>query len=302
MIFIPLEELSAKNKTDLLAFLLEHEKLGVGLSSLVKKHKKNIFAVYVQEVSAKNLYGLFSLDLTLLFILPFISSQAESALQKDFCSSFEEFFFQEKFEFPKCISGEENGVLAFVNIFENHKKKIIQLNHYDLMILNKQNFLSVLHKKIAKIERNDYKVLRCSTSLSEKDWHSALELQRLYEKEEVLIKKADLDFNEVLCNLKFSKASKNQYILILKAGDKIVSKAGTNAIGYLHVQLGGVFTEKSCRNRGYSSYLLSVLLAKLLKFSKTPVLFVKKENFPAQNLYSSLGFSKIASWAIAYFF
>lgn len=298
MIFIPLEELSAKNKKDVLLFVVKYEKKAVALASLVKKHSKGIFAVYANEVDAKNLYGILSLNLTLFFLLPFVNVQRASALQKDFISSFEKFFFEEKFNFPECISGEENGVSIFVNIFEKNGKKIEQLNYYDFMILDKVQFFLLCKEKFKKNQHENLKVLRCSTNLEKKDWHSVLELQRTYEKEEVVPK--NFEFNEVLCNLKFLKSVKKQYILVLKVDDKIVSKAGTNAIGFSHVQLGGVFTEKSCRNKGYSSYLLTVLLSKLLKTSHIPVLFVKKENFAAQKLYESLGFKKDGSWLIAY--
>ena len=83
--------------------------------------------------------------------------------------------------------------------------------------------------------------------------------------------------------------------------DEFIAKAGTDAIGKKFIQLGGIYTKKSHRRKGFSFILIYTILKRILRVKKSAILFVKKSNLPAINLYKSLSFNKISDYIISYF-
>ena len=98
MIFIPVGEIRGKNKAALIRFICEYEADCVQLVSLLKKNISNFYAVYINEVNSRNLYGLIGIRKTILHLFPFVKSQVETALQDDFIQSFKDFYLKEKFD------------------------------------------------------------------------------------------------------------------------------------------------------------------------------------------------------------
>ena len=76
-----------------------------------------------------------------------------------------------------------------------------------------------------------------------------------------------------------------------KRGLHYVSKANTNAEGFDHIQIGGVFTVPRFRNQGYALHTVAALCRCIIdKEHKNPSLFVRSGNETAIKLYKSLGF------------
>lgn len=302
MQFIPIKEIEGKNKIALVKFVCKNELLNVQFTSILRKNISDSFAIYINEICPQDLYGIIGIKKTILHILPFVKVDSETALQKDFIQSFKNFYLKEKFKNPVCINGQKDGTELLIRCFKEINIFPEQLNEYNFLKLDSKKFLLKVKSNLKNenSNKNDFTILRCKSEMPAELKNELLELQILYEKEEVVPK--CFNFDENLCRLRFSNSLRTQYILALLNNDgKIVSKAGTNAIGFKFVQLGGIFTKKEFRGKNFAKYLLEVLLIKLLKIKKSVVLFVKKQNVSANNLYNSLSFFKISEYLIAYF-
>ncbi len=123
-------------------------------------------------------------------------------------------------------------------------------------------------------------------------------LERKYVIDEVLIHKETFHGKAVLRNLR--KTCTSQILLYVEKNGIAAAKANTNAMGINYAQIGGVFTDYNFRRAGYSTLVMEHLLHELVKMRKKCILFVKKSNFPANNLYRKLGFKKRGDYRITY--
>lgn len=302
MYFIPLEEIKGKSRNSVLAFLQKNEEICVQLISNLQKNIKNCFVLYLDPDSRKEIYGIVSLKSTILHCLPFSNPQTETALQLDFITSFAIFFKENGFDKPVCLNGTYAGSQLILKALEKLSLFPADSNSYSLLKLDSKSFV----KKIVRNHRinRDLSVLRCKKDLPAPLFAQLLNLQIKYELEEVL--PSCMEFDEDSCRLRLLNALRKQYVLALstinqEGQETLIAKAGTNSIGYKHVQIGGVFTLPEERGKHYAFYLLTVLLSKIVKMKRIPVLFVKKQNSPASKLYDSLCFEKITDYTIAYF-
>ncbi len=301
MFFVPISEVRGKNKFALMRFLCRYESLCVQFSALLKKNISDAYAVYVNEFSSRDLYGIFCIKKTIFHIFPFVKNDSESALEDDFVDSFVDFYKSGKFDNPICINGTKDGTNLILKCFEKMDFHPVQVNDYNLLRLENKEFLLNLKKRplqFAQIEK--FQIIHCKKDMTEEERKELFELQKSYEQEEVV--PDCFNFDEDLCRLRFLNSLRSQFVLALKNEEnQFVAKAGTNALGFKFVQLGGIFTKKEFRGRRYAKFLLQVLLFRLLKIHKAVVLFVKKQNIPANKLYNSLSFKKISDYSIAYF-
>ncbi|MCR5495044.1 MAG: GNAT family N-acetyltransferase [Treponema sp.] len=302
MYFIPLEEIKGKSRNSVLAFLQKNEEICVQLISNLQKNIKNCFVLYLDPDSRKEIYGIVSLKSTILHCLPFSNPQTETALQLDFITSFAIFFKENGFDKPVCLNGTYAGSQLILKALEKLSLFPAESNSYSLLKLDSKSFV----KKIVRNHRinRDLSVLRCKKDLPAPLFAQLLNLQIKYELEEVL--PSCMEFDEDSCRLRLLNALRKQYVLALstinqEGRETLIAKAGTNSIGYKHVQIGGVFTLPEERGKHYAFYLLTLLLSKIVKMKRIPVLFVKKQNSPASKLYDSLCFEKITDYTIAYF-
>lgn len=302
MYFIPLEEIKGKSRNSVLAFLQKNEEICVQLISNLQKNIKNCFVLYLDPDSRKEIYGIVSLKSTILHCLPFSNPQTETALQLDFITSFAIFFKENGFDKPVCLNGTYAGSQLILKALEKLSLFPAESNSYSLLKLDSKSFV----KKIIRNHRinRDLSVLRCKKDLPAPLFAQLLNLQIKYELEEVL--PSCMEFDEDSCRLRLLNALRKQYVLALstinqEGQETLIAKAGTNSIGYKHVQIGGVFTLPEERGKHYAFYLLTLLLSKIVKMKRIPVLFVKKQNSPASKLYDSLCFEKITDYTIAYF-
>lgn len=301
MFFVPISELRGRNKFALMRFLCRYESFCVQFAAALKKNISGAYAVYVNEFCPQDLYGIFCVKKTVFHILPFVKTDSESALENDFVDSFVDFYKAGKFKTPLCVNGTKDGTNLILKCFEKLNFLPVQVNDYNLLMLENKEFLLNLKKQSIQLpEIEKTQIVHCKRDLPAEEKQKLLELQKSYEQEEVVPE--CFSFDEDFCRLRFLNSLRTQFVLALKNEEnQFVAKAGTNALGFKFVQLGGIFTQKDFRGRHYAKFLLQVLLFRLLKIHKSVVLFVKKQNLPANRLYNSLSFKKISDYSIAYF-
>ena len=114
-------------------------------------------------------------------------------------------------------------------------------------------------------------------------------LQKTYERQEVLL---NPDAQDTLETFRWLKSILEKEICFYaKRGFRYVSKANTNAKGFDHIQIGGVFTVPRFRQQGYALHTVAALCKCIIeKEHKIPSLFVRSGNEIAIKLYKNLGF------------
>ncbi|HOK00206.1 MAG TPA: GNAT family N-acetyltransferase [Termitinemataceae bacterium] len=116
-------------------------------------------------------------------------------------------------------------------------------------------------------------------------------LQAAYEQEEVLPKGSP--FDAASCRLTLDSILKHHLLVAVEKDGILVAKANTNAWGFNHVQIGGVYVSPLYRNQGIAGRMLARLIEELQGHQKPITLFVKKGNIPARRLYEKLGFTYV---------
>ena len=138
-------------------------------------------------------------------------------------------------------------------------------------------------------------VIRCN----ENDADLLMPLQINYVQEEVLPPwKKVMPASE---RLNVESALKTEWVFALKYGDRFVSKVQTNAITKKYVQVGGVYTVKTERKKGYARTLINYLVNEAKTHGKKVVLYVRRKNEGALALYRSCSFVKEGSYSIYYY-
>lgn len=122
-------------------------------------------------------------------------------------------------------------------------------------------------------------------------YNELYELQAAYEQEEVLPKGSP--FDAASCRLTLDNILKHHLLVAVEKDGLLVAKANTNAWGFNHVQIGGVYVSPPYRNQGIAGRMLAHLIEKLQEHQQPITLFVKKRNLPARRLYEKLGFTYV---------
>ncbi len=183
-----------------------------------------------------------------------------------------------------CIMGTDSDVNAFKNLVNLQIRTEIE---YDLMAADLPLEQSFIPRDFLKIKRAE-----------EKDAEKLLPLEEKYMIDEVLLASSYLKKKAVLKNLRDN--CRNQILLYVERDGIPAAKANTNALGINYAQIGGVFTDYTHRRNGFSSILIKQLQFESAKLRKKSILFVKKNNKPAVNLYLKTGFKKIDNYRIVY--
>jgi predicted GNAT family acetyltransferase len=184
-----------------------------------------------------------------------------------------------------CVIGMESTVKQY----EPHLHEAIDTfrSHY-LMLRPKQHHLAPLSIPV-KIQIQH---------LTEKHIKHIFPLEKAYQYEEVVVHPER--FNTAAYMLHFRKVVKSQKVLFASLNGVPISKAGTNAIGINHTQIGGVFTTPEYRGHGVARALMHRLIEEIQVSDRTPVLFVKTNNSSAIQLYRRLNFDIIGRYQISY--
>ena len=180
--------------------------------------------------------------------------------------------------------GTDSDVNAFKNLVNLQIRTEIE---YDLMAADLPLEQSFIPQNFLKIKRAE-----------EKDAEKLLPLEEKYMIDEVLLVSSYLKKKAVLKNLRDN--CRNQILLYVERDGIPAAKANTNALGINYAQIGGVFTDYTHRRNGFSSILIKQLQFESAKLRKKSILFVKKNNKPAVNLYLKTGFKKIDNYRIVY--
>ena len=179
---------------------------------------------------------------------------------------------------PTSVSGKSEAVEMFLDRFSCGQRKKI-LEHY-IMELAPASF------KMPQVpDQLKIRILRGS----KRQLIPLFPLQKSYERQEVLL---NPDAQETIETFRWLKSILTKEICFYaKRGFRYVSKANTNAKGFDHIQIGGVFTTKRFRNQGYALQTVAALCRCIIEEEhKTPSLFVRCDNENAIKLYKSLGF------------
>jgi len=185
-------------------------------------------------------------------------------------------------------------------------EKLLKLNphteiNYYLMVLTKEDFSKTYNshgvKDQSKIGYGTGKLNIKRAAV--RDVKDLLPLERDYQLEEVIINPKN--YNPKFILEAFKKNLAKNIVLFAENDGVPVSKAGTNAQGFYTDQIGGVYTVRQERGKGFAKEVMIRLLSCIFKEKKTASLFVKKENIPAVKLYDNLGFKIMNDFRISYF-
>lgn len=179
---------------------------------------------------------------------------------------------------PTSVSGKSEAVDMFLERFSCGQRKQT-VEHY-IMELEQAAF------KMPQIpDQLKIRILRGSA----RQLLPLFPLQKTYERQEVLLNPDAQDPFETLRWLR--SILTKEICFYAKRGLRYVSKANTNAEGFDHIQIGGVFTVPRFRNQGYALHTVAALCLCIIdKEHKNPSLFVRSGNETAIKLYKSLGF------------
>lgn len=83
-------------------------------------------------------------------------------------------------------------------------------------------------------------------------------------------------------------------------GEKLISRTALNSKGEKIGQVGGVFTPREFRQKGFAKAVMLHMLkdCRDLHGHKKNILFTGETDFPAQKLYESMGYSRIGYFAL----
>ncbi len=193
---------------------------------------------------------------------------------------------------PKIFSiyGHINTINELVKGIE---KPFRNKNDYYVMKLNKKEFVKY---------NNNIEDYYCIAG-NKKHFEQLKEIQYLYHKEEVYTDTSFYPYQAEMLSLLNVLKTKINYIVFSKKENIAVSKANINGESLNYYQLGGIYTRKEYRNKGLSKYCLNCLINYIFSNTtkKAIMLYVKKENLPAINLYKKLGFKIQYESILCYF-
>ena len=187
------------------------------------------------------------------------------------------------------IYGEISQIKEILNNLDYKSKNYIE---YYSMLLLKENF-----QEFSNYNRN----ILCR-KCDKRDFNNLKKLQYLYHKEEVYTNGVYYPYEAEMESFKQLLETRLNYA-IFNEKNRAVSKVNVNGESPNYFQIGGMFTMKEYRNKGYARLCLNALSKEgVNNFDKNGIiLFVKKDNYPAIKAYEKLGFKVVKETAICYF-
>jgi ribosomal protein S18 acetylase RimI-like enzyme len=261
-------------------FLSREEKFFCSLAEEISAKKNSVHLIFVRG----NLKCVFSFSQGGTFV-----SGAKN-LDDETQVLLAEFFASKKIFCIVCA--EEISEKIKSALFRAQKIRPVFLRRMMLMEFPQEKF-SALNGMQTSEKKIDFK--KCS--LRDRDEIFSMNLE--YEKEEVLPpgKKIFLPA-EMLRTEKFLSDGK---IFALKEKDEIVSMARLSAETENFFQIGGVFTKKKFRRKGFAFFLMQKILLESADKKKCAVLFADEKNSASVSLYKKIGFEIFGGMEIAYF-
>lgn len=203
----------------------------------------------------------------------------------------------------------ENAIRDIMDTFYRYSRKIYCIiglsqivQHYEKALREKIDTRILYHlmhrSDSSPLPRNIFPQGLRMNSLNEKDLEAVYPLEVEYQYEEVLVHPERFSPSTHLVH--FKKQLREQKILFATLNGEPAAKVGTNAIGFGYCQIGGVYTAKPYRRMGISRSLMIRLLEEIHNRGSSAVLFVRKSNKAAVQLYRKLGFDIIGEYQITY--
>lgn len=270
-------------------FLVANEHKCVSLVSHFKKKDVRIFYIVDERNS---LWGVFSIS---------SGGQILHCFESDTVMPFvQEFFSVNRPEKLFSIIGEQKFTNEIAKIFLNLYGTLPKsATEYSLMEYSRSAAeAELLNPKSDRTRIGSVtgcEVFDCKDS----DFEEMFPLQKAYELEEVVIDKAN--YNEKNSRILLRKSIQDGNVFGLRCNNRIVAKASINAIGEKCIQLGGVYTDIGFRNKGLATYLIRTIITRFKNEGKQLILFVKKTNKTAENVYLNCGFIIFNEYKIIYY-
>ena len=275
-------------RTQILEFLVANEHKCVSLvSHFLKKDTKILYILDERNM----IWGVLSLSASGQ-ILHCLESEAILPTIQEYFSFYKP---QELFSIVGEQKYTDTIAKIFLKLYGTVPKSQIE---YSLMEYNGASLSdSPLSKNDPKKKSflSDCEIFDCKDS----DFDSIFPIQKSYELEEVLVDKSK--FNEKNSRILLRRNIQNGEVFAVRYNSKIVGKASINAKGQNCIQLGGIFTEMGFRNHGVATHLIKSLTERFKNEGKNIVLFVKKTNSTAIQVYKNCGFIPFADYKILYY-
>ena len=269
-------------------FLRPHEKVSCQLSELLGKQNKNVFAVLSMCGESLSVRGIVYCSKGGT-VLPFFKNTDESLKQPLI-----DFFTGRKIF---CVSGESSSVDFLTGI-------LLSLGNQGVM--ERRGFISMESVRPMDVPakdgtgkiRSDIEgriFVQCTRERSDELFSMQIE----YIREEVL--PDGMTLNLPVERLEMDRLLKNGKIYaIVSPGGKILCKAQVNGECGSCILIGGVYTDKLHRRKGFARMMMESLKSLAAQKEKSCVLFVNKLNAAAISLYEKTGFKKIGEHEIVY--
>lgn len=269
-----------------LDYLLPYEKFSVVLYSQILHGASQ---VYIIRGSFMEIHGVFSWwqGSSIHHCIPDAYGKSRTEIIRALVA----FFRERTVKYIFSIAGERGGNLLFKEIIENcfDRRPMVQIE-YDLMENGRFDSVKNLHKMNSQLS-----VEVCQ----ENDMERVFELQKAYEKEEVVLDGEE--FDEDRCRAKFENFVEAGAVCVGKIKDVPLCKLTVSAVGKNYAQIGGVFVMPKYRSHGLAKALLNSTAQLMQSKGKKCVLFVKKTNVPAIRAYTCTGFKKACDFQILYY-
>lgn len=256
---------------------------------LDKSHKKK-YLEYIEKNLYNNLYLNLDFDKSLI-------NHKNNKKSGDFYGYFSDEKLQGVFVFSNNnilhMSYLDNGVLKKLDLLRAikfYKPKIIKGFKKQI-----KDLLDILNRSISSYKSNNYNIME----YSEKKFDLNYEFKSL--NRDIINNSLNFLINveksfgrnpKLINDIKkkvLEKSKKEEYFCIIK-NDKIISQGMLENIGKRFIVIGGIYTEKIFRKKGYGTIIIKELVNEVLSRGKKPILLVNKENDNAFKLYKKLNF------------
>ncbi len=291
-------------------FLRPAEKYFCALMEKIQKNENTVFVLVQKEFpSCKiKILGVFSYTRGKHFsaYFPVYTKSAEDVLIK---------FFKTHEIF--CLSGEKSNVEHIEKLYFRAKNLVPQEERaMFLMEYSDSENESKNHSKLKNAETSptEFNQIADKKNFSEKNKNFPQIVECTFSDEEAIFPlhleycKAEVlpfwkNLNLAAERLCLEQNLKTQYVVGIfdDLHKNLLAKAQTNAESSSTVQIGGVFTQKSCRKKGYACALVNHIAQKFKSQKKNVVLFVRKNNLEALHSYENAGFKYLGDYKLDYY-
>lgn len=240
----------------------------LSLENRIKKN--NVFYAYKINMKIKGLFLFNSANV----LFPFISVE-DINKKVDFLRIIRK-------HKPIMIKGESKSVSIIWKIIFRSLKKY---DYFECLLMKNTSFKAYDLEKLSYEESND--------DLSENELNDSLKFLIDVEKE---FNVNALSINRIKNKIR-EKIDDSSYVFIKK--DFRIVAQGVIEFNFKNISIiGGIYTDKKYRNRGYASTITKVLVNKSIKSNQISYLTVLKNNKDAINIYNKLNFKKVRDYII----